>query len=721
MQEFTSLSPREQTEKIKLEVIEKALHFNPKNLDLMKLFLETIPNVHSSEHVQKIIEDLIAKDSYNIIYWTALLNNHQSSMSCNAESALKLYEKAMKVMRKSQDSDPQMLLLFKSCCLFLRQSGLNEQFFAIIQLMMSLNINGSDELDNVFYTNAVQNPHLNEYEELVLKSDLPMNELWWRMETLRSICNFLPVRTVSEQMDDPQRFVFNEDICNLVNPLKNVSAYNFDLFLIILRLLKFPLPYRDTKNDMYAIEDREIECGMEFLSVLLDKTVSSVDFNRIFYNVVKDLNIAPNFLNFNVEYEPHLELVSKILVACSKSFNERQNKIVLILWLRLQRLMVVMDQLKLSTDKKEQSDEDLAKYKKQIKTKVKNVLKTSKYQNDLNVFTEYALIEKSLGDDKACENILKMAMGSAENAGNAQSELDFYQIAMEFCEIKLLANDKESCLGKLREISKQSTDMTEYFAEKIAEEAKNDDDDVMEIEDHFLPRNNKLNVVKAKVYFLLASRSKRTALEELLRHIATALSGSILLEKFFELYVWIFHLRLGSEEAPMRNYMETVAKALLIYPRNLFILHTIASHASLRWFDIRKLLLKTPTNESVFFLQLASKYREEKFSDDENMKIYKHRIYNTIDGLTSRRSSGISSILTWRLYLRTAFNFDFSKCKRILYQILDRHPMMKQLYLDGARYMPEEHSQLLDLIVEKGLRVHALAEELEILRTQSII
>lgn len=716
-----SLAPREQTEKIKLEVVEKALHFNPNSKELMSLYLKTIPNVHPSDHVIKLIEELIAKDSYNFTYWNHLLNNHQSSMSCEAENALKLYEKAMKIMRKDHDSDPQMLMLFKSCCLFLRQSGLNEKFFAIIQLMIGLNINSSDEVDRIFYTTEVQNPHLNEYEELVLKSDLPMNELWWRMETLRSICNFLPVRTSSSgQMEDPQRFVFNEDICNLVNPLKNNRAYNFDLFILILRLLKFPLSYRDVKNEIFAIDDRDMECGMEFLSVLLEKTVSCDVFNRILFNVIKDLNISPNYLNFNVEYEPYLELMSRILVTCSNSFSERQNKIVLILWLRLQRLVIIMDKLKFSAEKKDQSITDIAKYKKQIKSKVKNVLKTSKHQNDLNVLTEYALIEKSLGDVKSCENILTMAMETVSSSVDAQGELDFYQIAVEFCAMKLMSNDKEACMATLRKLAGDSEDVKEFFTLKISE-GSHGDEDTNDIEDCFLPKSNRLNLIKAKVFFLVLTTSKRAAIDEVLRHINIAADRSALLEKLFEFYVWVFHLRVSNEEAPsMKSYMETICKALQAFPRNLFILHAVAGQSSLRWFDIRKLLLKTPTTESIFYLLLASKYREEMFSDDENAMVYKHRIYNTIDGLMNRQGSGISSILTWRIYLGAAFSFDFSKCKRILYQTLDRHPMMKQLYLDGARYLPEEHSQLLDLIVEKGLRVHALAEELEILRTQSI-
>jgi hypothetical protein len=157
------------------------------------------------------------------------------------------------------------------------------------------------------------------------------------------------------------------------------------------------------------------------------------------------------------------------------------------------------------------------------------------------------------------------------------------------------------------------------------------------------------------------------------------------------------------------NVMKLIKELIAKDPYNFtFWRHLLNNHQSSMSCDAES-ALKTPTTESIFYLQLASKYREMK---------YKHRIYNAIDGLVSRRSSVVSSVLTWRMYLRAAFNFDFTKCKRSLYQILDRQPMMKQLYLDGARYLPGEHSQLLDLIVEKGLRAHALAEELEILRTQ---
>ncbi|KAL7027572.1 hypothetical protein ACKWTF_005487 [Chironomus riparius] len=717
-----STTQNDKSEKSKLETIEKALHFNTCSQKLTELYLRTIPNVHTSDVVIDLIQDLIAKEPYNVIYWKHLLNTFTSSMGCDVENGLKEYGKALRIIQKSHDSDLLMLQIFKMCCLLLRQAGLNEQFFAVIHLMTSMNINESSDLDRVFYTNEIQNPHLLEYEDLVLSSELPMNELWYRMETIRAICNFLPVKVTSninqEQMQDPQRYVFNEDICNLVVPLKNSKAYNFDLFIIVLKMFKFPLPYYEIKNELFRTDENEMEDGMNFLSVLLRHTFSSENFNRIFFSIIKDLNISPNYLSFNVEYEPFLNCILKILENCSSSFNDKQNKLVLILWLRLQRLIVIIDQLKLKVERKEQDPVEYTKYKKQIKSKVKNILKTSKYQNDLNIYTEYALIEATLGDNDSCDKILKMAISAAidSHQHDPQSELSFYQISLHYCERKLLQNNKDECLAQLRLLTGHCDNPISYFESKIQE--IRDDDNSNEIEDYFLPITNKFNLIKAKAYYQLLTQSKKSTLIAVLGHIDAVKEKSLLKEKLYELYVEIFHIKVNEELPNMRSYMEVLSRALLDYPKNIFIMHTIASQYSLRWFDIRKLLLKNPTNESIFYLLIASKYREEQFVGDD-AKIYQHRIYNAIDGLMSRKVQGISSVLTWRLYLRAAFNYDFTKCKTILYQLLDSYPMNKQLYLDGARYLPEEHSQLHDLIIEKGLRTHAIAEELEILRTSS--
>jgi hypothetical protein len=714
----------DKSEKLKIEAMEKALHFNPISQQLNEMYLDAIPNVFPSDFVMDKVQSMLAKEPYNIFYWKHYLRNATSSMSCDVLKGVKEFEKAMAQMRKMNDSDQVCLQLFKLCCLFVRQAGLNEQFFSLIHLMLSVNINESSELDKIFYSNEV-NSHLLEYEELILSSNLPMNELWFRMESIRSICNFLPVKITSNQTSDPQRLVFNEDICNLIVPLKNLHAYKFDLFVMVLQLLKFPLFHSNIQNELFMTESHEIECGMHFLTVFIELQQNSTnvlnDFNRIMYTIIKDLNILPNYLSFNVEYEAYLNCILKILENCCNSFNDKQNKLVLIFWLRLQRLLIIVDRLKLMAENKDHDSEEFSKYKKLIKSKVKNILKNSKYQNDVNIYVEFALIESVLtvdGDEKSCDNILNMAFTTSLDS--YQYELECYKVAILLCERKLLQNDEEACCEILNRLTNNCENALEYFSSKIEE--TRDAETCEEIEDYFLLRSNKLNFIKAKCYYYLANKkSKKAALTEILRQIENSnKEKSFLREKLYEFYIKIFHTKCSGDNtiSNVKIYMEVIAKAISEYPKNLLIMHAIASQSLLRWFDVRKLLLKNPTDESIFYLHVASKYRGEKFADDS--KIYQHRIFNAIDGLINRKTKGISSLLTSRIYLRTAFSCDFSKCKKILYETLDKNPMTKQLYLDGTRFLPEEHSQLHDLIIEKGLRAHAIIEELEILRNNTI-
>jgi hypothetical protein len=502
-------------------------------------------------------------------------------------------------------------------------------------------------------------------------------------------------------MNDPQRYVFNEDISNLVIPLKNQRGYSFDLFLLTLKLLKFPLPYFKNflYHEIFANDEREIECGNSFLTVLLSNfSTTSSEFEKVFFNVIKDVNVSPNYLSFNILYEPYLDVIMKFIESCLNSFNDRQNKIVLILWLRLQRLIVKVD--------KQKEPSEFAQYKKQIKSRVKNILKASKYQNDLNIYREYALIELSLGNN--CFNILNMAM---EAGGD--DEVNLFKLLTEFCELKLMRKETEEILEKLNKIC--GSKAQEFLREKLE---STPDEACDEIEDFFLSKNHKLELIKIIVIHLLLTKSKKASLQELTKQINLSKEGSHLREQLYEFYTFIFPLKINCDESLInhREYMQIVSKALVEFPKNILIMHTIASQSSLRWFDMRKLLLKTPTSESLFYLLIASKFFEENFAGDES-KIYQHRIFNTIDGLMSRKTVGISSVLTWRLYLRAAFNYDYEKCKTILYQALNKFPMIKLFYLDGSRYLSEDFSQLHDLIIEKGIRIHSLIEELEILRS----
>lgn len=269
-----SYSFSEGNEKQKFELIEKAIHFNAECNELKDIYLDLLPKIHPIDKVVQIIDEMIVKEPRNYVLRNALLICSQTSMvQCSTTEISKLYEKTMKTMYVS-NNDVVMLRLFQSVCLFLRQSGLSEQFFAVIQLMLNLNISNSPDLKKMYSSPELQNKFLIEYEELVLQSELPMNELWWRIEKLRSICNFLPVinahsASPDDIASDPQRFVFNEDVFGFSFPIQNL-AYKFDFLMMTLNLLKYPFMNKQSiKHELFNQELYEMECGVAFLSTLL--------------------------------------------------------------------------------------------------------------------------------------------------------------------------------------------------------------------------------------------------------------------------------------------------------------------------------------------------------------------------------------------------------------------------------------------------------------------
>lgn len=152
--------------------------------------------------------------------------------------------------------------LFTSCGFFLRQAGLAEQLFALIKLGLELNVSA-----NQFHKiqPLEQDQHtLVDYEEVVLASGLPMNEIWLRIEKLRQNFYFLPCPE-NRSCPDPQRIVFNEDIVHFVYPLSAQRTLAFELVVRVMHLLKIPLPVgrHDSVSHFDAIE--------EVLSVLMFK------------------------------------------------------------------------------------------------------------------------------------------------------------------------------------------------------------------------------------------------------------------------------------------------------------------------------------------------------------------------------------------------------------------------------------------------------------------
>lgn len=588
----------------------------------------------------------------------------------------------------------------------MRQSGLWEQFFALIHLALSLNVSSTAFNNAERFYSPESLPTLIDYEELILKSGLPMNEIWLRIEKLRSAYNFLPCAAESS---DPQRMVLNEDICHYIFPLINQN-YNFDLFILILRLLKYPFESSLCQNSsFFAQEPHEFDQIEDILPALVSSHRNDV-MDQILLSLVNEMIVPPSYVNSNLAHQEYTEVLLEILLSASKCFTTRQNLIVFRLYLRLERILVILEKTKLTKE-----------FKKTVKGRIKRAIKKAGYEENLLVYNDFAWIEYEMEGFEAAEGIFLATMQQ-----NFIDNLDFMSLTLSYVELLLKTHKTERAIDLLTESALGKVNFQESGGELLATKKlkalqKHSDllktllevemkSDTFEIEDFFTPTRFLL-VLKARTVLLSLAKSPEAALAELQTVIKKFpeknQKHTFLREKFYEL------------GAGLQNF-DFIQAGAAEFPHNLSLLYQAALITGSPWYRIRSVLSKTLTTSSLVFLIAACKMRALLVPDVK--EAYSNRILSILKQATAEKSAIRQNSLVWRFYLRALFDVHSNRtllnCKNMLYEALDVCPWSKALYLDGAFFAPQELAALLDLVIEKQLRIHALPEELSILRTE---
>ncbi|XP_065360890.1 nuclear exosome regulator NRDE2 [Calliphora vicina] len=753
----------------KIDYIQKALIYLPSQEELYRVYIDIITQVYTSHDVSKMLEPLLAKDPYSLILWQALIMCTQGTMArCTVPEVLCIYERCMKKMfhnhkqtATTQVSDAVMLELFYNCSLFLRQSGLYEQFFALIKLAIELNIAISSKLLEDLQPRAQDEQTLLEYEEIILQSGLPMNEIWLRIEKLRQGFNFLPYPGDNAKCSDPQRIVFNEDICHYVYPLKS-QENSFKLLITILKLMKLPFISSHTlaaqlQDDTDAIEDQ--------LAVFTNPNyICSWDQQEFFtslFELSKEMVNTPTYLSSTIAHEPYSLCLKNLLLNCAQSYeniDERKRLIFLQLWCRFERFLLILEKL----NKKHSVD-----FIQQTRKRFKTLLKQRQNRNCLQLYVEFALYEyEAEATAENIENIFKNLLEAYNKEENLQSELAYvymtyaeillkwqhyekvsqllslYALNLDLSQLESITNTKKLlALSKLKE----KLELTIKIEQNV---------EIMLLEQHFM---NDYTLSQINIYCLLSYtvQQKQQSLEYLQKLLEIFKTKSnprhtYLREHIYEIYIKILQLPKGNSYVSHKLIQQTIYSGLQEYPNNLYLLQKWGCQQSMPWYKLRAGYIKlNPSIKSVVYIIALARCRfintlssasisierQPLFTNDSNDLHYhgilvRQRILNLFKVLipsdTTQNSSTSLSLysslqrnsLFWRCYLSCLSdqNCSFDLSQKCLLTALDECPWSKALYLDGATYVPQELSHLQDLIIEKQLRIYALPEELEILR-----
>lgn len=594
------------------------------------------------------IEQLLEREPYEYTLWTALIMTTQGTMArCNVPDVLNIYEQCMRRMHlgpKDQrvHTDDLMLKLFHNCVLFLRQSANCGHMFALLRLALELN---AQHLSfDCFVASAADERPLVEYEELVLRSGMPMPEIWTRIERLRQAYNFLPYPQSRGTADDavsaldPQRCIYVDDVCHYIYPLK-LKENTLHLLLLTVQLTKLPfvrsncLAERlcariDQIGDSEAVEMLLASLGDRH-SYALPQTRSNADYIEAILQLGKELYVSPTFMPHSIGHELYEKCLSGLLLKCSEVFtdpaDEYKRRVFLVLWFRFERLRLRL--LKLNGKLSEQ-------YVREARKRHRQLLRLEVNRHVTRFYTELAMFEyeaqtegQGEGDElktsafRVLDNIMGMPSNGTENNVEQLHAVIVYAEMLLSCGQREQALHMLSCLA-LQQSPKSSTESvlrqchtvlarSRQQVDEALQDAANNHNRAMPLEDYF--RSNRLTLLLHAhcllLYLLGQATEANKLLQQLLQknpHFAQVLEKDSKLEpmrcrfqreQIRELQLLILQLpRLTgvSSACPVaRQLVDVLEQSLLEFPRNLALLQHWSTLTTLPWYKLRGRLVHT--------------------------------------------------------------------------------------------------------------------------------
>ncbi|XP_069697823.1 nuclear exosome regulator NRDE2 isoform X2 [Periplaneta americana] len=765
----------------KLAILDKALQHNPESEILLKERIAVAEAMFPADTLSRQLGDMLEKQPANLALWHGYVAATQCSLAmCTVPAVTQLYNKAMTRLHQlrrgvpaaqTEPTELKILALLQDCGLFLRQAGLWEQLWLLLRLYLELNLSQPDS--NHFKINSTLSEELvTETEERILSSQLPLSEIWLRVEQLREGVHWLPWVS-DEDCEDPQRVVFSDDVSDLLHPITTASLLP-NLTAIALMLLKVPLlPCRDTAlRIVYKDQKSWYWDAVEMLLPALFPTGTlELECVGLFADVTQ-LVIGPQYLDNRLGQEQYLEFVVRVFQLCADCLPEPSRTAFCVWWLRFERLLLVLNRLgicKLPQNRK-----------KKLKSTVKDFLKQDRNRNNLLFYREYALIECELGHHEGARKILTTAItaqpGSLPVVSvlNDQEKAGLGSLYRTLCEL-YLSNAKSSpenastykqkavsvlialALGKsltsLESSSHESLDQLVTVSEKfhhIATELLQDRsaDTAATFSEHLLP-DFCVDWITCHAWFLFLTHSTWAGgaiFEDILAKIPLASSSpssivtvtSCRREALFESYVNMLHHHCSESPGTYSVLQGVLQGAMKEFPNNLYLLSTAAKLQAgvdgmgSPWWKVTRCFTDAGSLTARLFLVLIARQRQ---SQKEKQDLLTHNYLHTAgpivpDKSARNRLEALFTVLKtehltkrcpliWRFYLRFLYDHGIDgTCKTTFYRAVEECPWIKALYIDAAKLVPGELPQVQDLIIEKELRLHVTPEELDILRAE---
>lgn len=623
----------------KLAILEKALSQNTNSEKLQRERLNVAVSAFPADELYSYLENLIQKDQGNIILWQGLIESRQCSMShCTTPKVLELYSDCLAILHKLRRNaqlekavlEENILRMLYQCGLFMKQAGLFERLWKLLSMYLDLNVY-QNKLQSADL--SIHEQQLEDLEEVVLSSNLPLHELWLRIEKLRECFHWLPYdknKDHEQTCEDLQRVVFNEDVRELIHPI-TIPGNLFKLTATVLTLLKVPLlPCRH--NTMQSLGIDYVPWALDSVEFILPVfyPMHGVDTsNKHLLKYTQKLAVGPQYLKTLPCQEEYLQFVLRIMKTCAESLTGNDQTALTVWWFRFVRLLFLLD--------KSGDFRMSAAFKKSLKAGVKALLAKEENRSNSIFFEEFAALECEQGRlEAAVGTLTKIIALNFRNKSVLDLKTEPEQASMShlyrsLVEIRIKNNDKQTCLhyllcfvlGTSVDEDEENKLITQTSVDEAALKFKHtyllmlekDLGSAITIAGHFLPHFFADFIVCYGWFLYLTQGAVKCGamLQETVDAVGERYKESIwVVEVVYEFYVAVL-LRNCMETCGMFGLLDDVLqRAIAVFPNNLFLLAILLKKQSLNcvvgqpWWRMKGLILKTGHALPVLFLLLVA-------------------------------------------------------------------------------------------------------------------
>lgn len=281
-----------------------------------------------------------------------------------------------------------------------------------------------------------------------------------------------------------------------------------------------------------------------------------------------------------------------------------QHRIIfLLLWLRFERLLIKQERLLTNAIPADRS--------KKIRAQIKSLLKKEENRHEIVLYIEYAMIEHELGDSAKADAIFQASIDQSES--NSHEEASACVAYVELLMQKRHFNKAIEVMVTfaLNGDNPPQTPKTEPLPEyrklqarkSLADKCKAQLDAIreatveLELELHFR-ESPVITYIKAKVYFLVMTRSKKEAIQEIEVALRSVPEPSemhrFVRERLYEVYANVLQVIDGRGHSGNLLLFNVLRRGLEEFPDNMVLVRfvvTLDGQVNILFFS---LLLPTP-------------------------------------------------------------------------------------------------------------------------------